>query len=186
MTGKSSKTKIRRIGRAVKDDEWIKGFLRNAAYGTLATADGDQPFLNINTFVYDDSRGVIYFHTALRGKTREIIVKNDKVCFGVAEMGRLLPAESALGFSVEYKSVIVFGRAEIVEDPDESRRGLDMLMAKYFPKLKSGVDFSPITEHDLKITSVYKIIIEEWSGKQKAVEADFPGAFFFENRSGEQ
>jgi len=29
---------------------------------------------------------------------------------------------------------------------------------------------------------VYKIIIDEWSGKRKEVDSDFPGAFLFENR----
>ncbi|MEE9553997.1 MAG: pyridoxamine 5'-phosphate oxidase family protein [candidate division Zixibacteria bacterium] len=184
MTEKDSKAKIRRKSRAVDDDNWIIDFLKKASYGTLATADDNQPFLNINTFVYDESENAIYFHGAQKGRTRSNIDNNSKVCYGVSNMGRLLPAKSANEFSVEYSSVIIFGRVEIVTDKIKARKGLSLLMKKYFPRYESGKDFQPVTDRDLKITSVYKIIIDEWSGKRKEVDPDFPGAFLFENRFG--
>ncbi len=186
MTEKDSKAKIRRTSRAVFDDNWIINFLKNAQYGTLATADDNQPFLNINTFAYDESENVIYFHGAQRGRTRSNIENNSKVCYGVSSMGRLLPAKTANEFSLEYSSVIIFGRVEIVTDKDDAGKGLSLLLEKYFPQYESGKDFQPITERDLKITSVYKIKIAEWSGKRKEVDSDFPGAFLFEDRFGKQ
>ena len=186
MTDKDSKANIRRKSRAVNDDNWIRDFLKKASYGTLATSVDNQPFLNVNTFAYDEPENAIYFHGALKGRTKSNIENNAKVCYGVSNMGRLLPAKSANEFSVEYSSVIIFGRAEIVTDKDEAKKGLSLLMEKYFPLHESGVDFQPITERDLKITSVYKIIIDEWSGKRKEVDPDFPGAFLFENRFGKR
>lgn len=177
MNDDKSRTEIRRKSRAVNDDNWIRAFLKRAPYGTMATAVDNQPFMNINTFAYDEDENAIYFHGALRGRTRSNIELNRKVCYSVAEMGRLLPAETAFGFSVEYSSVIVFGNVELITDPNEARKGLELLMTKYFPHLISGKDYAPITEHDLKITSVYKIKIEEWSGKQKKEPSNFPGAF---------
>lgn len=182
MTEKGSKAKIRRTSRAVNDDIWIKDFLKNTSYGTLAMVEDNQPFLNINTFAYDESENVIYFHGAQKGRTRSNIENNANVCYGISNIGRLLPAKSANEFSVEYSSVIIFGRVEIVRDKNEAEKGLSLLMEKYFPRYESGKDFQPVTEHDLKITSVYKIIIDEWSGKRKEVDPDFPGAFLFENR----
>ena len=186
MDEKGSKAKVRRTGRAVNDDAWIIEFLKRAAYGALATAENNQPFLNINTFAYDESENVLYFHGALKGRTRQNIENNEKVCYGVSEIGRFLPAETAFEFSVEYRSVILFGRAEIVADPEERRKGLNLLMEKYFPRYKSGADYTPINDHNLKITSVYKIYIEEWSGKRKEVDSDYPGAFLYEDRLGER
>jgi len=92
-------------------------------------------------------------------------------------MGRLLPAERAMNFGVEYAGVLVFGRTAIVTDNAEAKRGLQLLLDKYFPHLRPGEDYAPATDEDLKVTAVYRIEIESWSGKEKKAEADFPGAF---------
>ncbi|MFQ5695808.1 MAG: pyridoxamine 5'-phosphate oxidase family protein, partial [Terriglobia bacterium] len=100
-----------------------------------------------------------------------------RVCFGVSEMGRILPAATALEFSVEYAGAVVFGRASILEDKAEARRALQMLLDKYAPQLHPGRDYQPITDDELGRTSVYLIRIETWSGKDNFKQADFPGAF---------
>ncbi|MBC6935677.1 MAG: pyridoxamine 5'-phosphate oxidase family protein [Chloroflexi bacterium] len=170
---------VRRADRAIDDDGWIRAFLKRAPFGTLATVSDGQPFVNTNLFVYDESRGVIYLHTARVGRTRANVDADARVCFSVSEMGRFLPADTALGFSVEYAGVVVFGRAEVAADPDEARRGLQLLLDKYFPHLQPGQDYRPITDEELARTAVYRIEIDSWSGKQKAVAPDFPGAFFY-------
>jgi hypothetical protein len=94
-------------------------------------------------------------------------------------MGRLLPADEAIESSVEYSSVIVFGRASVITDEQEAKLGLQLLMDKYLPHLRPGSDYRPTSEDDLKLTAVYRIDIESWSGKQKKAPDDFPGAFFY-------
>jgi nitroimidazol reductase NimA-like FMN-containing flavoprotein (pyridoxamine 5'-phosphate oxidase superfamily) len=94
-------------------------------------------------------------------------------------MGRLLPADEALEFSVEYRGVTVFGTAAVVTDEAEATYGLQLLLDKYFPHLSPGKDYRPITTEELRRTGVYRIEIEQWSGKQKQVAADFPGAFLY-------
>ena len=42
---------VRRRDRAVADEEWIRGVLRRAPLGTLATVRDGQPFVNMNIFV---------------------------------------------------------------------------------------------------------------------------------------
>lgn len=170
---------VRRTDRAVTDDDWIRAQLHHAPFGVLATVHEDQPFVNHNLFVYDEAQQVIYMHTARVGRTQANVEKHQKVCFSLSEMGRLLPAEVALDFSVEYSGVVVFGTASIIHDPAEATRALQLLLDKYFPHLQPGVDYRPITPEELSRTSVYRIAIEHWSGKQKKVADDFPGAFFY-------
>ncbi len=172
-----ARTVVRRRDRAVTDDERIRAFLHRAAVGTLATVHGDQPFLNTNLFVYDEAGSAIYMHTARTGRTRTNLESHERVCFGASEMGRILPADTALEFSVEYAGVVVFGRGRIVGSEEEKREALQMLLDKYAPHLRPGRDYRPITEGELERTSVYRIEIEEWSGKEKRAPADFPGAF---------
>jgi nitroimidazol reductase NimA-like FMN-containing flavoprotein (pyridoxamine 5'-phosphate oxidase superfamily) len=173
-------TKIRRKERA-KDDVWIRGFLHRAPIGVIATTCDDQPFLVSRNFAYDEERHVIYMHGARKGRTYENILANPRVCFSVSEMGRLLPADEAIEFGVEYAGAVVFGRAAIVDDLSEAVHGLQLLMDKYFHHLKSGVDYAPIVPEAIKVTAVFRIDIESWSGKEKKVADDFPGAFYFQD-----
>ncbi len=169
---------IRRRDRG-KDDTWVAAFLKRAPYGFLATTGEEgQPFLNSNLFVYDDRSGRrIYLHTHRTGRTRSNLEAAERVAFSAAAMGRLLPAPEALEFSVEYAGVVAFGKGQVVRDGEEARVALQMLLDKYAPHLKPGVDYRPVTEDELKRTAVYRVDIETWSGKQKEVEAGFPGAF---------
>ena len=65
-----------------------------------------------------------------------------------------------------YESVIAFDKIHVIEDTEEKRVGLYALLKKYFADKKAGTDYRPITEQELKQTSVYKIKIENWSGKR--------------------
>ena len=170
---------VKRKDRAVEDEAWIRALLHRAATGVLATVDEGQPFINVNLFVFDEAANAIYMHTAREGRTRKNVQGDERVCFSVSEMGRLLPADTALEMSVEYASVVLFGRAIIVSDPDQAKRALQLLLDKYFSHLKPGRDYRPITPEELARTRVYSIQIEEWSGKRKKVEEDFPGAFLY-------
>lgn len=174
---------VRRTDRMMADEAEIRALLHRAAYGALATSNQGQPFINTNLFVYDETAHVIYLHTAQVGRTRTNIEQNPRVCFSVSEMGRLLPAEEALEFSVEYAGVAVFGKASILTDAGEKRHGLQLLLDKYFPHLRPGEHYHSITGEELQRTSVYRIGIEQWSGKVKTVGADFPGAFWYAESS---
>ena len=171
---------VRRRDRA-KDESWIRAALTAAPYGVLATVQDGQPYLNSNLFVYDEERHCIYMHTARVGRTRRTLEDADdegaRVVFSATTMGRLLPADEALEFSVEYAGVVAFGRGHVVFDESEKEDALQRLLDRYAPHLRPGRDYRPITPGELKRTAVYRIDVEEWSGKQKLVPDDFPGAF---------
>lgn len=162
------RTIVRRQDREIVERENIAVLLECALFGFIATSVDDQPFLNPNLFWFDRSKQQIFFHTALEGRTRRNIEHNPRVCFGIGEIGRLLPADSALEFSSEYKSVIVFGNCQLVESEPEQRYALQGLLDKYFPDLKPDVDYQGITVEELERTSVFVIAIDSWSGKEKS------------------
>ncbi|MEM7415001.1 MAG: pyridoxamine 5'-phosphate oxidase family protein [Gemmatimonadota bacterium] len=176
--GKDDERSLLRRRDRGKDEAWVRAFVEAAPYGFMATVgDEGQPFLNSNLFVYDAERHCIYLHTHRTGRTRRNVEAGDRVAFGIAAMGRLLPADEALEFSVEYAGVTAFGTGHVVEDADEAREALQALLDKYAPHLAPGRDYRATTDDELKRTAVYRIEVEAWSGKQKEVEPDFPGAF---------
>lgn len=173
-------THVRRQDRAIEDEAWIEAFLQRSSFGMLATTVHDQPYVHANLFVYDPQRKVIFLHTAIEGRTISAVRKNPKVCFSAAEMGRLLPHAEARGFSLEYSSVVVFGMARLVEEPEEMLYGLRLLLEKYAPHLKAGADYKPLSQDELQNVAVYCIEIAGWSAKRKLVQDDFPNAYRFE------
>lgn len=173
-------THIRRKDRAVDDPAWIADFLQRAPFGVLAMALDDQPFVNTNQFAYDAQRHALYIHHAHEGRMIDVLASNPKVCFTAARMGRLLPAPRTRGFSVEYASAVIFGRAHKVTGVSEMLHGLRLIMAKYAPHLQPGVDYAELTADELGGVSVYRIEISAWSAKRKTAPEDFPGAYRFD------
>ncbi len=102
--------------------------------------------------------------------------RHSKVCFETSDYGRFLPSNIALEFSMQYESVVVFGKIKIVEDEEEKCRGLYGLIEKYFPGMTPGEEYRPITQKELKRTSVYAIQSESWSGKRNWEEGAEQGA----------
>ncbi len=162
----ASHTAFQRLPEYQRDEAWIRAFLHEARVGHIASARDGQPFLNPTTFWFDEASHQIIFHSNISGRVRSNIETDPRVCFETSELGKVLPSNVALEFSLQFRSVIVFGRARLVSDPGEARRVLYELIHKYFPAMSPGKEFRPITDKELKRTSVYAIQIEEWSGKE--------------------
>lgn len=155
-----------RLPEYARDEAWMRAFLRMAQVGHVATQWDDQPFVTPTMFWYDEANERIIFHSNLTGRIRANLERNPKVCLEASEMGRLLPSNVALEFSVQYRSVMVFGTVRILESDEEKRAALAGLLEKYFPAMQAGREYRPITDKELKRTSVYEMKIASWSGKE--------------------
>lgn len=165
-----SPTAFQRRPHLTQADDWISAFLREAKVGHIASSVDGQPFINPTTFWYDEANHQIVFHSNVTGRIRSNIESNPKVSLEASELGRLLPSNVALEFSLQFRSVVVFGEARVVTDPDEARRLLYGLISKYFPKMTAGKEYREITDKELRATSIYAIKIEAWSGKENWAE----------------
>jgi len=149
-----------------KDEEWIKTFLRQTKIGHIATYSDGQPFINPTMFWFDEENHQIVFHSNIAGRVRSNIETNPKVSLEASELGKMLPSNVALEFSLQYRSVLVYGTARIVNNPDDAKSLLYGLIGKYFPAMQAGKDYREITDKELRATSVYVIKIEGWTGKE--------------------
>lgn len=176
---------LRRADRAAPDER-AAHLLRTAAVGTLATVHDGQPFLNTNLFAWEPEpapHGTLWMHTAHVGRTAANVdaAPPAPVCFSVFTMGRLLPDDRALEFSVEYAGVVAFGTGRLARDAADARHGLALLMEKYAPHLRPDVDYEPPTPADLARTAVFRVDVERVSAKEKTAPEDFPGAYRYED-----
>lgn len=87
--------------------------LKNETRGVLSVlGDGDYPYGMPMNHWYNEEDGCIYFHCGNVGHRLEALKKHEKVSFCIYDSGYRNPGEWALNV----KSVIVFGRVEIIDD----------------------------------------------------------------------
>jgi len=154
-----------------RGDEFIKALLRRGVVAHVGNVSGDQPFVHPTNYWYDEPGHRLIFHGHLAGRTRSNLDHFPRACAEVSEFRRLLPSNSPYELSIQYRSVLVFGRVAVLDDPAEARAALGGLIARYFPDLREGQDYRPITSQELGATSVYALAIERWSGKENWPEA---------------
>ena len=152
------------------DDQWIIQFLSEIQVGHISTRDENQPFINPTSFWYNKESHEIYFHSNAYGRMRFNAEKNPETCFECFKSGRLLPSNLALEASFQYECVIAYGKIRVIDLMDEKREVLNGLLQKYFGEMGSGKDYRPITNDELKQTSVYGIKVDAWSGKRNWVD----------------
>jgi nitroimidazol reductase NimA-like FMN-containing flavoprotein (pyridoxamine 5'-phosphate oxidase superfamily) len=155
-----------RLPEYARDDAWIRAFLRRGQVAHVGTVWDGQPFVTPTNYYFDEPGHRLIFHSNIAGRLRANIERQPKVCAEVSEMGRYLPSNVALEFSVQFRSVMVFGAAHIIQDREQQRRLLHELIAKYFSPMELGSDYRPVTDAELKRTTVYELRIEAWSGKE--------------------
>jgi hypothetical protein len=161
-----SPTTQQRLPEHTRDDQWTRDFLNRAEIGYVGTRWEDQTFVTPTNFWFDEQNQRIIFHSNLSGRLRANLDRHPRVSFVASEVGRTLPSNVALEFSVQYRSVMVFGTVSVLQDPQEARRALVGLIGKYFPGMKPGAEYRPITDKELQRTAVYALQIESWSGKE--------------------
>jgi len=127
----------------MRDDDWARDFLRRAHVGHVATRWGGQPFINPTLFWYDPERREIYFHSNAVGRMRANAGQSERVCFEASEFGKLLPANVALEFSIQYQSLIAYGRIRVLEDFEEKRRAAVWPYRQILPDDDGGERISP-------------------------------------------
>ena len=150
----------------VREDEWIRALLRRGQVVHIGTRWDDQPFVTPTNYYFDEATHRLIFHSNIAGRLRANIERHPRVAAEVSEIGRVLPSNVALEFSQQYRSVMVFGEARLIQDATEQRDLMHALIAKYFPEMELGRDYRPASELELKRTTVYGLHIESWSGKE--------------------
>jgi hypothetical protein len=170
---------IRYQGKAVDDADWIVEFLDDQRTGVLGVVDDGEPHLVTQLFVYDESDGCLYLHGAEGGRTYEVAAREGttEFCFTTSEMGRFVPADEPVNFTVEYSSVVAYGTVGLVEGRAEKRRVLEQFMAKFAPQLTAGEDYEEMTVESIDRTAVYRLDVDSWSGKEGWKAPDHPGAY---------
>ena len=149
--------------RQVTDPEQIRHILDTGKVLHLGLAVNDEPYVVPMNYGYvlEDGKLTLYLHSALQGKKLDMMRTNPKVFFEID--CDLQPFEGALPcqYGLVYSSVMGRGTARIVEDVEEKKQAMTILM-----KTQTGKDFT-FVDRLVSIVAVIRIDVAEYTAKHR-------------------
>lgn len=151
--------KMRRNTQAISFEDCEK-ILNGNSSGVLAlSGDNGYPYAVPLSYVY--SNGNIYFHCALEGHKIDAIKSCNKASFCIIDKDTIVPGE----YTTYFRSVIAFGKIQILENKEEKMEAIKKLAAKYSP-LESAENTLETINSSWKRFCIARLSIKHLSGKQ--------------------
>lgn len=149
--------------RQVTDINEIKRILDSAKVLHLGLCVDNEPYVVPMNYGYvmDSDKLCVYLHGARRGKKLDMMRENPRVFFELCCDITPFEGDVACRYGITYSSVMGKGTATIVEDMDEKRRALAVLM-----KTQTGKDFS-FEDRMAEVVSVIRIDVDEYTAKHR-------------------
>jgi uncharacterized protein len=152
---------VREAERAVYERETVykildEGFLCHVGF----LLDG-QPFVIPTSYGRKDAE--LYIHGSAASRMLRQMKDAVPVCVTVTLLDGLVLARSVFNHSMNYRSVVILGKATLVDEPNEKLSALRALSEHILPGRWD--DARQPNERELKATSVLRVPIEEFSAK---------------------
>jgi uncharacterized protein len=133
----------------------------------LCTNEG---FPVVIPLAYGRDGDAVYLHGSAASRLFRGAKADDvEICMTVTLVDGLVVARSTYNTDINYRSVVILGRATEVKDLDEKRRGLDLMVDHIVPGRSR--DARPPTEKELRSTMLLRLPLDECSAK---VRTGFP------------
>ncbi len=151
---------MRRKENEITDIHEIETIMQKADVCRLGLAVDNTPYVVPVNYGYENN--CLYIHCAKQGRKIDMIRQNNKVCFEMDIEAKIWNRDKpACNWSNSYRCVIGYGRAFLLEDFEEKKQALDIIMKHY-----SNRDSFQYTEDAVEKVGIIKIVIEQLSGKQ--------------------
>lgn len=151
---------VRRQDRLL-DEQAALELLKVGEYAFLSMTTREGAYGVPLNYVVDDD--VIYIHCAKEGRKLRAIAEDDRVSLCVVGQTKVVGEM----FTTAYESVIVKGRAQVVESESVRRHALQLLVEKYAPAYRE--EGGRAIERSLPRTAIIAISIEAISAKTKRI-----------------
>src|ERR1700676_940443 len=152
---------MREPNRAVYDRDLIYTILDEGLVCHLGFSLDSQPYVIPTMFARVGE--FIYFHGSAASRTLRGAASGFAVCLTVTLSDGLILARSVFNHSMNYRSVVVLGHANLIEDPAEKLAALHAFTEKLIPG--RWKDTRQPNEKELKATSVLKLPLCEVSAQ---------------------
>lgn len=149
---------MRRKRQQLPEEDCI-AILKKATAGTLALlGDNDYPYAVPISFVFDNNS--LFFHSAVAGHKIDAINKHDKASFCIIDKDDIHGDE----YTTYFRSVIAFGKIQIVSDASEKLYATKLLGRKYNPNQEEALQEE--IEKGFSRMVIIRLDIEHLTGKE--------------------
>jgi uncharacterized protein len=152
---------VREPERAAYDRETVYQILDEGFLCHVGFAVEGQPFVIPTSYGRVESN--LYIHGSAASRMLRQMKDGVAVCVTVTLLDGLVLARSIFNHSMNYRSVVILGKATLVDDPKEKIEALYALSQHILPGRWD--DSRQPNERELKATSVQRVPIEEFSAK---------------------
>lgn len=152
---------MRRTEREITDLNKIIEIIKNNQCCRLGFIDQDNVYivpLNYG-YIYNDKH-IFYFHGAKVGKKIDLIKQNNQIGFEIDNNHQLVEGKTPCQYSMKYQNIISKGHIELIEDDEEKKLGLQLIM--------KNVAHQDVTFNDQMVNSVavMKLVVDTLSCKE--------------------
>jgi nitroimidazol reductase NimA-like FMN-containing flavoprotein (pyridoxamine 5'-phosphate oxidase superfamily) len=166
MTPATARSRIRRHPERSVPDE-ASAILAAARVAHVGFGVEGQPFVLPMSYHYDEALERVYLHGARASRLLRHLAEGAEVCVTVTLEDGLVFSKSAKYHSMNYRSVVLFGRARAVEDDAAKRRVLEAMTRRYFPGRTLGRDYADASRGEIRGTALLEVEIAERSAKAR-------------------
>jgi uncharacterized protein len=156
------KNRIKRLpDRGHYDEDTIYGIIDETILCHIGFIQDGQPF--VIPALHARRKGELLIHGASTSRLMKHVQTGNEVSVSIAILDGIVLAKSVFHQSVNYRSVVLFGKGQLIEDKDEKLQALEHLVERITPGAWGAARKPNATE--LKATSVISISIESASAK---------------------
>ena len=150
---------------------WALEVMDKAPYITVGMTDGDGMPYSVPLSLARTDEKTFYFHCATEVKKLDILRENPRVCLTAVSKCKPTVGPKDSSFTLEFKSAIAFGKAEIVADDNEKREALRAICQRFLPNHMDAFDAA--VARSMSRTAVVRITLTEPPvGKRKQYDAN--------------
>ncbi len=135
------------------------GFICHVGY-----AIGGQPY--VTPTCYWREADAVYWHGSSASRMLRTLATGADCCLAVTHLDGLVLARAAFHHSLNYRSVMLFGKAHIIEDAAEKLARLEAFVERLYPG--RWRELRPVSAKELKATTVLGMRIDEASAKVRS------------------
>ncbi|MCP5106350.1 MAG: pyridoxamine 5'-phosphate oxidase family protein [bacterium] len=153
---------MRRKEKAITDSDELGAIMQKADVCRLGLAVDNTPYVVPVNYGYDTETNCIFIHCAKEGRKLDMIRQNNTVCFEMdVDMEIADRGKTACNWSTSYRSVIGYGTASMVEDFEQKKNALDIIMNHY-----SSNESFEYKKKSIEGVGIIKIAVTHLSGKK--------------------
>ena len=143
-----------------QDEDFALAVVDQCTYSVMATVDQDGSPYCIPISPAREGKW-LFFHSAQEGHKIDNLRQRNKVCISCVGEQEAIPGK----FALKYKSTVIFGAVTEVTEREEKIRAMNLICKRYTPGNMAA--FDTYIEKQLDATSVWKIHMDEISGKAR-------------------